>query len=66
MNVRWERECGERESHISGTGERAIVIDNDSYTTSQTSEAMPGGSQTDHGPIPGSIVVLEKSSLNSN
>lgn len=60
MNVRQGKERGERESHISGTSERATVTDNDSFTISQPSEATPGGSQTDCGPIPDSIIVLEK------
>lgn len=43
-----------------GTDERATITHNDSFSISEQSEAMPGGSQTDGGTIPDSITVLEK------
>lgn len=51
---------GEKESHISGMGKRVLIIDNNSFKILQPSETVPGGSQTDLGPIPPSIFFLEK------
>lgn len=45
-----ERERGRR-NHISGTGKKAIMIDNDPFTILLTSDTVPGGIQTDLGQI---------------